>query len=140
MMNIEGWAVWAEELMLDEGFFEGRPEEELCARVSQIIRAARVLVDVSLHTGRMTPDEASTTFARATGMSIEFARAQVSRYMRAPLQALTYALGCESIRRLREHPHVRAMPLPKFHEWLLSYGPVPPSRILRSLDPRAIGS
>lgn len=124
MLGIEGWAVWAEETMLEAGFFEGRLEEELCARASRVIRAARVVTDVALHSGRVTPEEAAPRFAEATSMPERFGRGQVLRFMRTPLQSITYALGCDVIRRLRA---ARDGALLDFHAWLLAHGPVPPT-------------
>lgn len=125
MVNIEGFAAYAEELMLAEGFFS--EEEALLSVVSKAVRAARVVCDLSLHAGRMKRDEAARFLSTAAAMPLEWAEAQVLRYQRIPLQALTYHVGCSHIWELKK----KAKRLPgyteaTFHSALLNVGPVPP--------------
>ena len=51
----EGWALYAERLMDEAGFYE-RPEYKLDMLLSQYFRAARVVVDIGLHLGYKRPD------------------------------------------------------------------------------------
>lgn len=122
MLNVEGWAVYAEELMRRSGFFADA-EEELCVFVSHAIRWARVVVDASLHTGRMDTARAERFLAEQTCIPDALAAAEVRRYKRIPLQAITYALGWQRIEALAE-----ASPLAPadFHAELLRLGPVFP--------------
>ncbi|MGH9188391.1 MAG: DUF885 domain-containing protein, partial [Acidimicrobiales bacterium] len=55
----EGWALYAERMMREQGFF-AEPAHELCHLEARIFRAARIVVDTSLHIGDMTFEEAVT--------------------------------------------------------------------------------
>jgi len=125
MVNIEGFAAYAEELMLAEGFFSD--EEALLSIVSKAIRAARVVCDLSLHSGRMSKEGAAHFLSEEAAMPRGWAEGQIARYARIPLQALTYHLGCAQIWALKKN----AQRLPnfsqaRFHAALLGVGPVPP--------------
>lgn len=95
----EGWALYAERLMDELGLFAGAPER-LGFLASQAFRAARVVVDIGLHTGRPMPDGRPWTTARASealqrhgGVTRAFAESEVLRYISWPAQATTYKLG-----------------------------------------------
>ncbi|MFM7536371.1 MAG: DUF885 domain-containing protein [Acidimicrobiales bacterium] len=100
----EGWALYAERLMDELGWF-ATPETRLGFLASQAFRAARVVIDIGLHTGRpvpaglpgagspWTPALAQDALARAGGLSPAFARSEVLRYLSWPAQATTYKLG-----------------------------------------------
>ena len=62
----EGWALYAERVMREQGFFT-EPIQELYHLEATIFRAARIVVDTSLHLGEMTFDEAIDVPAAATG-------------------------------------------------------------------------
>lgn len=125
MMNVEGWAVRAEERLFDEGFFDD--EEAVLAVASRAIRWARVVADIGLHTGRFDLDSGTRWLAEATGLSVGWCHAQALRYARIPLQALTYALGAQGFARLRaEQPDE---PEAAFHGRVLAAGTAPPARI-----------
>lgn len=119
MLNVEGWAVYAEELMRRAGFFAD-DDEELCVWVSHAIRWARVVVDASLHTGRMDTAQAERFLAEETCCAPELARGEVQRYKRIPLQAITYALGW---RRIEALAAASRLPKPAFHAAFLANGP-----------------
>ncbi len=54
----EGWALYCEELMWEQGYFTHDPLTRLFQLRDQLFRACRVVVDMSLHSGRMTPEQA----------------------------------------------------------------------------------
>jgi uncharacterized protein (DUF885 family) len=147
-MASEGWALYAEELMAERtaerphGFYE--PGEYLYELQGQLLRAVRVRVDVGIHTGRMTFDEAVDYFAEhvsfypgacqraasdATGRAIcEGARKSMYRYSKWPTQAITYNLGKSAIVSLREayREKLGATYAPKtFHERFMVMGTIP---------------
>ncbi len=62
----EGWALYSERLMREQGFFS-EPIQELQHLEANIFRAARIVVDTSLHMGEMTVDEADRLPAPAAG-------------------------------------------------------------------------
>jgi uncharacterized protein (DUF885 family) len=96
----EGWGLYAEHLMPEHGFFED-PRHELCHLDARIFRAARIVVDTSLHTGDMTVDEAITHMTTKASLSETTARAEVGRYCAMPTQAASYLTGCLEIERIR---------------------------------------
>jgi uncharacterized protein (DUF885 family) len=100
----EGWALYAERLMDELGWFT-TPDTRLGFLCMQAFRAARVVVDIGLHTDRLVPrgfagagqdwtfDLAVEAVARAGGLNDVFATSEVVRYLSAPAQATSYKLG-----------------------------------------------
>jgi uncharacterized protein (DUF885 family) len=131
MLNVEGFAVWAEELLFHEGYLDD--EEAVCFAASQVIRAARVVLDVELHTRPMTREQAARTMEEATGLSARWCAGQALRYTRIPIQAVTYDVGVREIRRVwdaaRAAEGARFNPA-GFHDRFFSFGPLPPATIL----------
>ena len=76
---VEGWGLYTEDLLLEQGFF-GTPEQELCQRDFRLFRAARIVVDTSLHLGEMTIEEAVDFMSTKASLSRETAQAEVLRY------------------------------------------------------------
>ena len=147
-MAMEGWGLYAEELMADPA--ENRPYgfytagECLYMLQAQLLRAVRVRVDVGIHTGRMTYDEAVDYFtehvsfyprACARAASDPAARAicdsanrAIYRYSKWPTQAITYNLGKNAIIELREAYRAKkgdAYSSKEFHERLMRMGSIP---------------
>jgi len=99
---VEGWAHYCEELMLEENSFENRPEVKFAFLQDAAWRAARVIVDIKLHTGKMSFEEAVQFLIDTTGMELERARREVKRYVGTPGQPLSYLVGKEIIKDLRK--------------------------------------
>ena len=97
----EGWGLYAEKLMREQGFFTD-PRHELCQLDARIFRAARIVVDTSLHTGDMSFDEAVTFMSTKASLSEPTARAEVGRYCSWPTQAASYLTGALEIDRIRD--------------------------------------
>ncbi len=128
MLNIEGWAAYMEEVMLEHGLYTD--EEALLSIVSKAIRAARVVLDIRLHAAGLGRVEAAAWLARSTAMPLGWCEAQVLRYTRIPIQAITYHLGRQAIGELLEARRAAlgsAFELGAFHDRFLSFGPVPPA-------------
>jgi len=147
-MATEGWALYSEELMSEparghpHGFYT--PAEHLYELQGQLLRAVRVRVDVGIHTGRMTFDEAVDYFTAhaafhpgacgeastdATARAIcDQARRAIYRYSKWPTQAITYNLGKNEILRLRDAVRSREgdrFSAKAFHERLMRMGTIP---------------
>lgn len=147
-MASEGWALYAEELMAEP--VEGKPHgfysaaEKLYELQGQLMRAVRVRVDVGIHTGRMTFDEAMDYFAehvdfypgaRLRAATDPVARAVMAnanraiyRYSKWPTQAITYNLGKRAILDLREalrEQHGARFSARAFHERFMAMGTIP---------------
>lgn len=129
MLAVEGWAVHMEELLLAEGFYAPGPERIFFA-FCDMIRAMRVMLDLQLHAGGLTEDEAERLVMDATLMPQPWARAQVLRAKRIPLQSLTYLVGATELAALRARSSLSQL---AFHRELLRFGPVPPSRLYEAL-------
>lgn len=97
---IEGWALYAEQMMREEGYFTD-PRQELCHLAMRIFRAVRIIVDTGLHSGDMTADQAVDQLVRRAAMTRTVAQAEVSRYCAWPTQAASYLTGSLEIERIR---------------------------------------
>jgi uncharacterized protein (DUF885 family) len=145
----EGWGLYAEELMSEP--VAGRPHgfytaaEHLYELQGQLLRAVRVAVDVGLHTGRMSYDEAVDHYAAnidfvpdararaaadpAAGAVFSRAEKAIYRYSKWPTQAITYNTGKAEIIALREAFKAARGPAYQardFHERYMRMGPVAP--------------
>ena len=97
----EGWALYAERVMRERGFFES-PLHELHHLNATLFRAARIIVDTSLHLGEMTFEQGVTFMMDRAGLPEPVARAEVGRYCWWPTQASSYLTGCLEILAIRE--------------------------------------
>ena len=125
----EGWALYAERMMREQGFFSDL-RHEMNQYEATIFRAARIVVDTSLHMGEMTWDEAVDFMTSRTGLTEPTARAEVTRYCAWPTQASSYLTGCLEIVRIREAFFARrgasdTDALRAFHDGITSSGGLP---------------
>jgi len=126
-LTVEGWALYCEELMAEQGFYD-HPEAALFHQLYLLWRAARVVLDVRLHTLGMREHEATTYLADLLGIARDSAAAEVRRYCLAPGYQLCYAVGRRELLRLREDYQRRAgdgRSLRAFHDEVLGYGGLP---------------
>ena len=126
-LTVEGWALYCEDLMGEQGFYE-RPEAALFQQLHLLWRAARVVLDVRLHTMGLAPHEAATYLADLLGIPHAAADAEVRRYCMAPSYQLCYAVGRRELLRLRDDYRARSgagFSLRRFHDEVLSYGGLP---------------
>jgi hypothetical protein len=130
-LTVEGWALYCEELMAELGFLT-RPEERFFQRLHLLWRAARIVLDVRLHTAGMGVEEAVRFLIDTLGIGRPSAEAEVRRYCGAPAYQLCYAVGRREFLRLREAYRARsgsAFSLRAFHDDVLGYGGLPVSLI-----------
>jgi uncharacterized protein (DUF885 family) len=130
-LTIEGWALYCEEMMGEEGFFRSL-EERFFQRVHLLWRAWRIVLDVGLHTRGMSVDEAAKILTDRVHFEPENALAEVRRYCATPGYQLCYAVGRREIRSLRESyraVHGAKVPLATFHADVLRFGGLPVSLI-----------
>ncbi|HVO34448.1 MAG TPA: DUF885 domain-containing protein [Gemmatimonadales bacterium] len=128
-LTLEGWALYCEQMMGEEGFYT-HPEEAFFQQMHMLWRAVRVVLDVRLQTGGMTVEQAVRYMMEVLDLARPSAEAEVRRYCCNPGQALCYAVGCHELLRLREDWRRRAgsgFSLKKFHDEVLSYGGLPVS-------------
>jgi uncharacterized protein (DUF885 family) len=121
----EGWALYAELMMREEGFFTD-PAHELAHLDARLFRAARIVVDTSLHAGDMAFDEAVTFMSEKAGLTQPVARAEVTRYCAWPTQASAYLTGSLEIERLRDRWFAEGRgDLRTFHDTICGSGIMP---------------
>jgi uncharacterized protein (DUF885 family) len=115
----EGWALYAERLAIDSGWYEGEPTSLLGALDAQLFRARRLVVDTGLHAKRWTRQQAIDY-----GISVS----EVERYVANPGQATAYMIGMLHILALRSEAQAALgskFNLPAFHDVVLRTGSVP---------------
>ena len=124
----EGWALYAERLAAEAGWYEGDPEGLLGQLAAELFRARRLVVDTGLHAKRWTREQA---IAYGIGPS------EVERYVVFPGQACSYKLGQLKILELRERARAalgeRYTPK-EFHRAVLGTGTVPLELLEHEID------
>ena len=128
---IEGWAFYCEEMMEQLGFI-AQPLQRLGRLSDQLWRAARIILDVSLHTRSMTVDEAVDFLVRECQLERSNALAEMRRYTATPTQPQSYLMGKLAILQLVEeyraaHPEAS---LRQVHDAILGCGSLTP-RLMR---------
>lgn len=135
--NAEGWALYAERLMDELGYLTG-PEERLGYLDAQMMRAARVIVDIGMHLEleipadspfhpgeRWTPELAQEFFGSHSSRPADFVESELTRYLTIPGQAIGYKLGERAWLLGREKARARhgdAFDLKAWHMAALSQG------------------
>jgi hypothetical protein len=122
----EGWACYATELADELGFLT--PLEQASEQQSRVRMLARAIVDISLHTGAMTFDDAVEFYEAEVGMPHTVATAETVKNSMFPCAAVMYWLGTQGILHLRDAVRVRegaAFSYRTFHDALLSRGSIP---------------
>lgn len=121
----EGWGLYAERLMREQGYF-AEPRDELLHLNMRIFRAARIVVDTALHSGDMTVEEAIEHMQQRAGITEPVARAEVLRYCAWPTQAASYLTGCVEIERMRDRWLAESRgDLRAFHDTIAATGGLP---------------
>jgi uncharacterized protein (DUF885 family) len=136
----EGWALYAEQLASELGWYADDPYADLGRLQAEAFRAARLVVDTGIHVKRWTWDEAVDFFVENTGYepgdSVD-PDGQIARYIVWPAQATSYKIGMLKLLELRQ----RAMDeldeqfdLKEFHAVVLSNGSMPLQVLERVVD------
>ncbi|TFH64907.1 MAG: DUF885 domain-containing protein, partial [Candidatus Zixiibacteriota bacterium] len=124
---VEGWALYCEEMMYETGYYPDA-QTRLMQLAMQLWRACRVVIDVSLHDGTMSFDDAVNLLVDTAKLERVNAEAEVRRYTQSPTQPMSYIIGKIEILRLRDDYRKQqgaAYNLKEFHDHLLSYGSIP---------------
>jgi len=118
---VEGWACYAEDLLREAGgFYAGA--ELLLLKQNERRNAASVMVDVNLHLGRWSVEEAALFYREKAGFAAHRAMPETVRNSMFPGSRLMYWAGVEAIKALRRASRLSAH---KFHDSLLGFGHVP---------------
>jgi hypothetical protein len=135
----EGWALYCEELMWEQGYFTADPLTRLFQLRDLLFRACRVVVDMALHSGRMTPEQAADYLAAEVMLDPALAASEVKRYCMTPTQPSSYLLGKIQILELRAEAQRKLgarFNLHDFHAALLASGTIPLALVREELWPR----
>jgi uncharacterized protein (DUF885 family) len=127
---IEGWALYGEEMLVREGMYP--PDSAGAAQVLRLsrYRAARIGVDVNLHSGRWSFEQAVNYFMDGGGLDKEAAEGEAAGAASSPTQKISYITGKWQIMRLlgRYRDAKGAdFRLGQFHDDLLAHGSLPVS-------------
>jgi uncharacterized protein (DUF885 family) len=123
----EGWALYCEELFHEQGYYE-QPLTRLYQLKDLAWRAARVVLDCRLHTGRIGFDEAVEFLVREPMLERPNAIAEVKRYALTPTQPMSYVVGKQVLLALRDEVQRRLgdrFDLHDFHAAVLQAGTLP---------------
>ncbi|MBV9609024.1 MAG: DUF885 domain-containing protein [Acidobacteria bacterium] len=130
--NAEGWAHYSEQMMLDEGYGNGDPKLRASQLQQAMIRDARYIVGISMHTGKMTLEQGMDFFVNEAHMPRGPAEREAKRGTSDPTY-LVYTLGKLEILKLRDDVRKAkgtSFNLEQFHDEFLKQG-YPPIRLIR---------
>ena len=123
---VEGWALYAERLALEMGFYED-PHSNFGRLSYEMWRALRLVVDTGMHYMDWTRQEAIDYMAENSALTMHNIRSEVDRYISWPGQALAYKTGELKIRELRDEAEEQLagdFDIREFHDVVLENGSI----------------
>jgi Bacterial protein of unknown function (DUF885) len=130
--NVEGWAHYCEQMMLDEGYGNGDARLRLGQLQDALLRDARYIVGIQMHTGKMTYEQGIDFFVKEGYQTRANAERETKRGTSDPTY-LVYTLGKLQILKLREDYKKQRgakFSLKEFHDSFLRQGG-PPLKLVR---------
>jgi uncharacterized protein (DUF885 family) len=120
---------------MEELGYIASPVQKLGRLSAQLWRAARIILDVSLHCREMTVDEGVDFLVEKAGLERSNALAEVRRYTNSPTQPQSYLMGKLEILKLVDaykaaNPH---MSMKEMHDAILACGSLPPKLMRKRL-------
>ena len=125
---IEGWAQYATQTMLDEGFLDNSPELRLTFQKEELRVIANAILDIRLQMLNMTDQEALDLMQKETFQEAEEATAKLQRAKLSSAQLPAYFVGWRgwlAVRDKYRQAKGSAFRLPDFHDAALKQGAVP---------------
>ena len=133
--NAEGWAHYSEQMMLEEGYGNGDLRLRLGQLQDALLRDARYIVGIQMHTGQMTVDQATDFFIKEGYQPRPIAEKEAKRGTSDPTY-LVYTLGKLEILKLRDdykNKKGAQFSLAEFHDSFLKQGTAPLKLVRRAL-------
>ncbi len=134
---VEGWALYAEQLVDELGLYADDPFSQLGYLQAQQFRACRLVVDTGIHAMGWTRAQAVAFLTSETGKGEAAMTSEVDRYCVAPGQACGYKIGHNEIVRLRARAQAALGPkftLQGFDDAVVTTGGVPLTVLARAID------
>jgi uncharacterized protein (DUF885 family) len=139
--NVEGWAHYAEQMMLEEGFGNGDPKIKLAQLSEALVRDCRYVAGIKMHTAEMTVEEATKLFTEQCFQEPQVSFEEARRGTYDPTY-LYYTLGKLQVYRLREdyRRHKGSeFRLKDFHDAFVRQGGIPIVLVRKLLLPGDTG-
>jgi uncharacterized protein (DUF885 family) len=133
--NIEGWAHYTEQMMLDEGYGNSDRELRVGQLLDALLRNCRYIVGIEMHTGKMTYEQGIQFFMKEGYMSHAYAERETKRGTSDPTY-LVYTLGKLQIVKLRDDFRRKmggSFSLEQFHDDFMRQGGVPIKLIRKAM-------
>lgn len=125
--NIEGWAHYTEQMMIDQGYGKDDPELKVGQLIDALLRNCRYIVGIEMHTGKRTFEQGIDFFVKQGYMSRDYAERETKRGTSDPTY-LVYTLGKLEILKLRADYRQKMgadFSLEQFHNKFMQQGGVP---------------
>jgi uncharacterized protein (DUF885 family) len=132
----EGWALYAETLGYDMGFYKD-PYQRFGTLSDEMLRAMRLVVDTGIHSKGWTREQAIKYMMDHSDMRETETVAEVERYIAIPSQATAYKVGALTIQRLRRKAEAELGPrfdVREFHAQVLNTGALPLAILEQKID------
>lgn len=133
--NEEGWAHYAEEMMMEAGYATGKPQVRLMQLQDALLRGARFVAGLKMHCKGMTQAQAEVFFHKEGRQMRAVAEVEARRGTQDPMFVL-YTYGKLEILKLRRDYEAcfgKSTSLRKFHDLFLSHGRAPLSMIRQAM-------
>jgi uncharacterized protein (DUF885 family) len=133
---VEGWALYAETLGYDFGFYKD-PYQRMGHLDDEMLRAMRLVVDSGIHAKGWTRDQSIKYMLDNSSMGKTDATAEVERYIAIPSQALAYKIGALTIQRLKKKSQdalSSKFDVKDFHAQILMTGALPMTVLEKKID------
>ncbi len=134
---VEGWALYAEQMVDEAGLYADDPFSQIGYLQAQQFRACRLVADTGLHAMHWTREQGVAFLTEQTGKGANAMTSEVDRYCVAPGQACGYKTGHNEILRLRGVAQAALGPkfdLAAFNDTLVKTGGVPLSVLPAAVD------
>ncbi len=133
---VEGWALYAETLGYEMGFYKD-PWNRYGTLQDEQLRAMRLVVDTGIHAKGWSRDQAIAFMLENSGMTRTEVVAEVERYIAIPSQAVAYKIGALKIQELRKRAEDKLgakFDIKAFHEQVLNTGGLPLAVLEAKID------